>query len=131
LALELDQLRDNKKGIAKTSYDLGRIYRNQAKYLIAYEYQLKALDLMKQQNDTMRLLSTLVALGVLSADLNKVDEALDYYIEVEQLADVYSGKYNKAVLYNNITAYYMDKRSDFEKAEYYARKGLVEANNDL
>ncbi len=130
-ALELDQLRDNKKGIAKTSYDLGRLYRSQSKYLIAYEYQLRALELMRMQKDTMRMMSTLVALGVLSADLKKGDEAINYYLEVEQLADAYSGNYNKAVLYNNITAYFMDKMNDFEKAEYYARKGLVEANNDL
>jgi len=130
-ALELDQLRDNKKGIAKTSYDLGRIYRGQSKYLIAYEYQLKALELMRQQNDTLRLLSTLVALGVLSSELNKGEEALNYYTEVEHLADVYTGNYNKAVLYNNITAYYMDKNRDFEKAKYYALKGLAEAEDDL
>ncbi|MDA3944074.1 MAG: tetratricopeptide repeat-containing sensor histidine kinase [Bacteroidetes bacterium] len=130
-ALELDQTRDNPKGIAKTSYDLGRIYRSQSKYLIAYEYQIKAVELMRQQKDTIRTMSTLVALGVLSSDLRKVDEAITYYKEVEQLADAYSGNYNKAVLYNNITAYYMDVMNDFEKAEYYARKGLEEATNDL
>jgi hypothetical protein len=43
-ALELDQMRANQVEIAKTSYDLGRIYRGQSKYLIAYAYQIKAVE---------------------------------------------------------------------------------------
>jgi hypothetical protein len=45
---------------------------------------------MRQQRDTLRLMKALITLDVLSSDLNKKEEAISYYLEVENMAHAYS-----------------------------------------
>ena len=86
---------------------------------------------MRQQRDTLRLMKALITLDVMSSDLNKKEEAISYYLEVENMADAYSRNFGQTVLYNNITAFYMDELHDYEKAKYFARKGLKAAQIDM
>lgn len=131
IALQTDIKRDNKQGIYKTKYDLGRMYLRQDQYELALYHLLDVADFQAMEKDTFRLLHTFMVLGNVYTRVDSISKAVDYHLKCVALATAINEPQLLALAYNNLASIYCKKPGELERTVYYAEKGLeiAEENN--
>jgi tetratricopeptide (TPR) repeat protein len=107
---------------------IGHIFEKQEKPKVALEYQLKALNIFIQLNDSIKLAQTYLNLGSIYEDYKDYETALNYF----EKAALYNGYFNdmnqRAEILNNIGDYHQktgksnQSISFFKQALLCARK---------
>lgn len=128
-ALLLSEEISYKNGIAKSTFDLGRIYYIQGDYLLTQKEFSRALSLFKDTKDSLRVAKTLNNLGMIAKEKGDYTIALDYYLKALNIAESLNDKSTTTEIWNNIGLIFF-WQNNYEKAEYYFQK-CIEMNTSL
>lgn len=112
----------NKIGIARSSDNLGSLFRYASSYDKSLRYHSLALTLFVELNDTTGIIGTKNNLGILYRNLNNYQKTLQYYHEAIELAKKTNSKLLSTV-FNSLGTYYWYKES-YDSALYYYRSAL-------
>jgi len=112
-----------KNGIAKSSFELGRIYYIQGDYLLSQKEFSRALSLFKDTKDSLRIAKTLNNLGMIAKERADYTIALDYYLKALNIAESLNDKSITTEIWNNIGLIFF-WQNNYEKAEYIFKSVL-------
>ncbi len=121
-AYNLYTLIGNKIGIARSSDNLGSLFRYASSYEKSLKYHSVALSIFIEMNDATGIIGSKNNLGILYRNLNNYQKTLQYYHEALELAKKTDSKLLSTV-YNSIGTYYWYKES-YDSAIFYYRKAL-------
>lgn len=108
-----------KDDIAKTLYNIGRIYDQKSQYLQAKDFFSQALVIFREIDDQQNLSDTLNRLGAIFNYLGEYPKALDFYQKALLITQKLDNRKGTADILNNIGGIY-ESRGDFSQAlKYY------------
>lgn len=102
---------DNPNRIAKVNGNISVVYWKLGEYTKALNYDLKALDIYKQENDRYSIALTLGNMGAIYDSEKKIDTALDYYKQAMKIQVEIMDKIGTARNLLNIGAIYAHQGS--------------------
>ena len=130
-ALEIDTKRDYITGMAKTRYDLSRLYASQSQYELAYTSINEAIRLTEEQGDITPLPFFYNVLGNVLKELQETGQAAEAYQQSYHYAVQLEAQGQKIVFFNNMAALLNDVAAYEDWLEelpdtilHYTRKGL-------
>lgn len=129
-SLEIDTYLGNDYGATKTMYDLGILFMRLDQYDLALQYLMEVANYQEAENDLTRLAYTLISLGNVYLHIGNPEKAVENYLRAASLSESQGYTANLITAYNNLTAIYCDSAVNFDKALYYANKGLELANQE-
>lgn len=127
-SLQIDEELGNQRGITKTYYDLGVLHSRLDMYEISMGYYLKVLDYQTAKHDTLRLIHTLNALGIVQSKLSNSSNPIQYYLQAIALDKQYKGIDLLGNTYNNIAGFY-NSHNQYDSTIYYGLLGLENSAN--
>jgi signal transduction histidine kinase/DNA-binding response OmpR family regulator len=86
-ALKINSLRSDKKGKAKILLNYADIMRQQKKYEISEQYHREGLSLILSDKDSALMAGYYINMGLMFADMGKIDSATHYYEKGVFIAD--------------------------------------------
>ncbi|KAF0131557.1 MAG: Two-component system-sensor histidine kinase [Bacteroidetes bacterium] len=120
LSLEIDRLRNNEKGMAKTYYDLGLAYNRLNHLELALRNMLKSTDLNEKVNaEPKRLFANYNVLGNLYSSLNDTSAAHKSFMKGMSIARMLNDSGSISMIYGNISVMF-SKHGNAQKALDYA-----------
>lgn len=122
-ALELDELRENRSGVAKHLYDLSRLHAQSGHNELALNYIQQAIKIQQELDESFRLMRSVNMLGNIYIESHLNDEAAAAYRRSLSLAANQNDTGAMATAYNNISALYSNMDDKFDSTLYYAEKG--------
>ncbi len=125
LSLQIDTERNNRYGITKNMYDLGRLFFNQDQYELALRYLMEVADFQTSVQDTFRLMHTKTMLGNVFSRIDSTDKAIANYHESAELASFIGQRLAEAYAYNNLAGIYCDLPGKLDTTLYFVEKGLA------
>lgn len=107
--LQLAEARQDKKGMAGASNNIGTVYLEQKQEDQALKYMNKALVLFKEINDKKWIHNTYTNIGNIYTDLGKLDEAMQHYRVALQIRKELNDQKGISASYNNIGLVYQQQ----------------------
>ncbi len=130
-SLDIDTRRMDEPGMAKTKFDLSRLYESQNQYELAFIHITEAINLMEEQDDPAFLPYFYNVLGNVLRSLHETEQAAEAYKQAHHNAVNLGITGQKIIFYNNMAALlnYVSTR-ELSTAHFpdtilhYTRKGL-------
>ncbi|MCW3785875.1 tetratricopeptide repeat-containing sensor histidine kinase [Plebeiibacterium sediminum] len=110
-------------GEASVDSKLGLVYCMQKNYLKSEESYKRSIALFDQVKDSLRLVMSVLNLGVLYREMDKTDLALDNYRKAEDLFLSINNYHYYAYAKGNIGSVYIDQNK-LDSAEIYINKSI-------
>lgn len=130
-ALEIDTRRDYTPGMAKTKYDLSRLFASQSQYELALTSIRESIRIKEEQDDIRALPFAYNVLGNVLKNLGEPEEAAEAYWQSYHQAYHQEDQNHKIVFYNNMAALLNDVTAAHvgsylmpDTVLHYTRQGL-------
>jgi len=114
---------NHKSGLAEVYNVIGNIQTDLSNSEAALNYNLKALKLREEMNDSFAMASSLINIGKVYYNLKEYQKANDYYQQSLLIREKINDLAGIAACYNNIANYYGDQGEN-QKALDYLKKSL-------
>lgn len=132
MSFDIDSIRGNKEGMAKTMYDLSRMYCSQNQYELSLRYINDAIRLQLELDDLLPLLRFYNVLGINYTRLNQFEKAAEAYQTSYAYASRLDMPEGRIIFYSNMSALLNNSalRQDLQEylpdtVLYYTQKGLT------
>jgi class 3 adenylate cyclase/uncharacterized protein HemY len=131
-SLKLDELRNDKHGVATSFKAIGLLYSAQGNYTKALNYHKKSLKINRELNNDRGIASSLNNIGNIYSDVEDYDFALKYLFDALELYKTLNDKLAESTVYNNIGNIFR-KQKLYKEAQGYLIRSITikEAINDL
>lgn len=126
LSLLLCERLNNRKLKKRNLERMGVYFKDKGKFGIALSYQLNALKIAEQENDTFGIAVCCNNIGVVYKSLQRFDKAREYYIRSNKLCELANKTQGYIMTLNNIGTTYNDE-GDYKRAKPYYEKALAKA----
>ncbi|MBL7883619.1 MAG: tetratricopeptide repeat protein [Bacteroidia bacterium] len=109
---------DSKSGLAEVYNVIGNIQTDLSNSESALDYNLKALKLREELNDSFAMASSLINIGKIYYNLKAYPKAHDYYQQSLLIREKINDQAGIAACYNNIANFYGDQGDNLKALEY-------------
>ncbi len=123
-SLELDMERGYETGVAKTSYDLGRLHLSMDQHELALPYINEAIRIQHADGDTQRLMHSYNVLGNIYLTQRQPESATEAYEMAQAYARQLDMQRMVVMIYSNLSSIWCTREDGFEKAMRYIEPGL-------
>jgi signal transduction histidine kinase len=126
LSLLLSERLNNRKLKKRNLERIGVYFKDKGRFGIALGYQLKALQIAEQENDTFGIAVCCNNIGVVYKSMQRYSKAREYYLRSNRLCELTGKTQGYIMTLNNIGTTYNDE-GDFKRAKPYYLKALAKA----
>ena len=120
-AIKVDEILNNKAGIANRMTNIGIVFKQQGDYTKALDYYSKAIKIYEDLGDKNKVASVLGNVGSVYGEQGNYPEALASFLKVLKIAEEFNNKEAIAKWNGNIGKVYMLQGDYFNARKYYLK----------
>ena len=115
----------DKKEVAGSYHNIGRVYEKQGNYQRALEYYFKSLSIAEQLGKKRGMINNYNTIGLIYQEQGNYEKALDYYLKSLKIAKEFRDNRGIGDSYHNIGLVYQDQGNNEKSLECHSKSLAV------